>query len=471
MPNPLDSKATQRFIEVTHRQYKRRLGELHDCVEAYFTDEPSMNAVNMPLLPDHVRSRYQAADPLDPNVPRLPMIPWSAELEQELAKDGKSINKKSLFTGDSDFDRLERQRFWEAVARLYARFYHRAILDWCHENGVASSGHLLGEESLLGHTPFDGDKMKMMRLYDIPGLDQLNSWPKVVHYGGWKTLALPASAAALNGTRFVMTEISDHSQKNAAENPKPASLDWMKAAAAGQAAWGVTEFTLYYQIGDRGEAGHKEYCDYVGRLNAILRAAKPEYAALLYYPTVELQQEYLPTTEPLRLENQSKKMQEVIHSFERLGRILTHDQIPMILVDQQGLKDWIERTGRKDWPLLIPKSVEIPDSVRNSGAKILIDSDTEPMNIEKIRLMLDSTLERFEPSSSWLVYGKFRRDGRTIYVVSNSDDQAYEGVLSTAMESAWQRFYPESGRIDSLPKSRKIPLSLKTCETMIFVAD
>ena len=50
-----------------------------------------------------------------------------------------------------------------------------------------------------------------------------------------------------------------------------------------QAAWGVTEFTLYYGLNDRPAKVQRAYGDYVGRLNAVLKPARRVGDVLLYY--------------------------------------------------------------------------------------------------------------------------------------------------------------------------------------------
>lgn len=470
-PNPLDPAATRRFLDVTHEQYKQRLGDLHGDVEAYFTDEPSLNAVNLGQIPEHIRVTIPTVDPVNPDVPLLPMVPWSDALRQELEKGGQPLNRKSLFTGDTEADKRERRRFWEAVARLNGENYYQAIRDWCRANGVAATGHLLHEEIVVGHVPLDGDKLGMMRLFDIPGLDQLNSDPKANLYGGWKALAFPASAAALNGTRLVMTEISDHGQRTRKDDPRPAELSWMQAASAGEAAWGVTEFTLYYGIADRGESVHKAYCDYVGRLNAILREATPQYTALLYYPSAELQREYRPTAQPLSLEAQSERMKEVVGSFDRLGDILVRSQVPFILVDDRGVRDWVRRSGRGDWPLFVPRGVEISPDIAGLGLKIRCDDSDDAVSMENVRQKLAAETETFDPPSRWLTFGKFLRDGKTIYVVVNADDKAYHGVLrtpETVGTATGSQLDPATGVMTSLPTGGNLPVTLEPSQAVLL---
>ncbi len=449
-PNPLDPAATKRFIDVTHEQYRTRLGkELFNQIEAFFTDEPSLVAINIGQIPEEVRVKVKVVDPLDPNVKLLPMVAWVADLpEKYKAKYGEDLlpQRKSLFEGDSPEDRRIRRQFWSLIGELDKERFYGQIQDWCHAAGtsvptpenpkaplrLASSGHTLHEENILSHVPLDGNKLEVLARMDLPGLDELNSDPMVPFYGGWKTAGFPCSAATLIGKRLVMTELSDFSQRMGGEK-KPVDLAWMQAATAWEAAWGVTEFTLYYRIEDRGDEVHKKYCEFVGRLNAVLRDARPVRPVLLYYPIENLQEAYIPTAEPFAMKTQSEYARKTVESFERLGGHLTRTQVPFTIVDSKfldaaPLKDGeLEIAGSRFHTLILP-SVELSknvaakvDSLRQNGFRILVDG--------KDGITIPNA-PKLEPANPKIVFGEFQRDGFRIFLLTNADkDNAYEGTL------------------------------------------
>ncbi|MCL2744949.1 MAG: hypothetical protein FWE67_13980, partial [Planctomycetaceae bacterium] len=457
-PNPLNPAATQRGIELTHEAYKKHLGDLHSYIEAYFTDEPSLNAVNIGTIPSDVQQRVFIADPLDENVPLLPMLAWSDELEK------MNFNKKSLFTGDSEADKAERQRFWSTAARLNTDYYYRAIQDWCRKNDVLSSGHTLHEENLLGHIPLDGNKISVLRAMDIPGLDLLNSNPSGFRYGQWKTCGFPASAAALNGTRLVFTEISDFAQKMGGDK-KPAPLSWMYAAAASQAAFGITEFTLYYRIDDRPLEQYRAYCRYVGRLNAVLREAKPVYDVLLFYPVSAMQREYRPTAEPLNIKNQSETAQMISQSFEEIGTRLVRNQVPFVIADEQGIKDWKKMHG--DSPMVIvPRGVELPKEIKGDVFEI-----NEAL-FDEISGVFAASPAATQPSTD-IILGLFSRDDYTIYLLVNIADKPYQGKMrlpfwNEKMSAAL--LFPDTGAQQSVTMEKgELPISLEPLQSVFVV--
>lgn len=466
-PNPLDPAATRRFLEVTHQEYKKRLGTLHDEVEAYFTDEPSLNAVNIGTIPEEVQKTLTVADPIDPNVPLLPMVAWSDALRAELEKDGKPFDRKSLFVGDTESDKEIRGRFWQTVARLNAEFYYRAIRTWCRENGTVSSGHTLHEENILGHVPLDGNKLSVLREMDIPGLDQLNSDPRVFAWGGWKAAGFPASAAYLNGTRRLFTEISDFAQKMGRDK-KPTDLAHMQAAAAWQAAWGVTEFTLYYRIEDRDPATHRAYCDYVGRINALLRRAEPVPLVLLYYPITEMQREYRPTAEPLNLDKQSTRLREIIRSFDRLGEMLVRHHVPFVMVDDQALSDLRKRDPQKTWRLIVPRQVPVPASLIGTNLEPVHDSKEKPIGPMDLAPM---THEYLDSDSTWIAFGKFQREGQLIYLLVNADSKPYQGVFHAPQIRLTRIWDPATGSVKPLSGASETTLSLEPCQAVLLTGN
>ncbi|MHC4405896.1 MAG: hypothetical protein ACYTG0_40145, partial [Planctomycetota bacterium] len=284
--NLIDDRAVGCFVEKTHDAYRQRLGpHFGKTIQAAFTDEPSLIAINIGQLSEDVRNKVRVVDPVDESLRPLPRVPWCYDLAEQYEKRyGEDLlpRRWSLFEGQTPDDRKLRRRFWALIADLAAERYFGTLQQWCGTHGIASSGHTLWEEQILHHVALEGNGLKCLGRMDIPGLDLLNSDPVAVTRSGWLTAGLPASAAMLERRRRVMTEVSDFSQKLGGQGP--VGLAEMQAVAAWQAAWGVTDFTLYYSPNDRPAETHRAYCDFVGRVNAIVRPARRQGDVLLYYP-------------------------------------------------------------------------------------------------------------------------------------------------------------------------------------------
>jgi len=484
--NLLDDRADRSFIAHTHDAYYRHLQRhFGKTIQATFTDEPSLVAVNLGQIPEQVRKKVRVIDSLDPAVRPLPTVPWGYDLaERYRERYGEDLQgqRRSLFTGNSPEDRRVRTQFWGLVANLVADRYFGQIQKWCHGHGIASSGHTLWEEELMHHPALDGNKLKVLTRMDIPGLDVLTSDPEAVIYSGWMTAGLPSSAAILNGGRRVMTEVSDFAQTMGGGL---AALPEMQATAAWQAAWGVTEFTLYYSVDKRSADEYRAYGTYVGRLNSVLKPARMARDVLLYYPVRDLWAEYLPVAEPLQLGSQSPRAQRIVASFMRLGQALQRSQIPFAMIDHENLA--AARPGRdgslaigqhRFTTLVLPAGVELPEAAaavvnkfRAQGGRVVADGSSPGSLTEAALVAAIRPAWRILPASERITLGSFVRDGRPILLLANAGKQPYQGRLSVAQGGDWQVLDPADGgiRVAEHADAKHLKLALAPRQTLLLV--
>ena len=159
----LNPKAIEKFIEVTHEAYRKDFQEdFGKTVPAIFTDEPQFaNKQNLSFstekrdvffpwtgdLIEEFRDRHQE-DLLD----RLPELVWQLP-------DGKISTL--------------RYRFHNMIADRFAAAFCRQIGDWCEHNGIALTGHVMAESTLVKQTQHVGDAMRCYPHFGIPGIDML----------------------------------------------------------------------------------------------------------------------------------------------------------------------------------------------------------------------------------------------------------------------------------------------------------
>jgi hypothetical protein len=499
-PNPLNPKSAEKFIELTHQAYFDHLGaELYGKVEAFFTDEPSMMAVNLGELPDFVRKDVKVTDPLDLTKKNLPMISWVKNLpEKYKEKYGEDLMPVigSLFSGDEEKDKVVRQKFWSLLAEMDRKYYYDAIRDWCKTTreknsgkGPVSSGHGLREENPANHVSLDGNKLLASSGFDIPGLDQLSSDPAIWGRSSWMAAFFPNSAAIHTGKRRVMCEMSDFDQT--LNGKAPATLQQMQAATAWQMAFGVTDFNIYYTInyGDqypyRRESVHKEYCDFVGRVNSLIMEANPVRKVLLYYPIYDLQREYIPTAEKMHSRTQNEQTRILETSFRELGSNLLKGQAQFVLVDYLTLdqakinENGTIQTGRDQYSSIIfPKGIVLPPSVSNritlakeKGVRILFADDFDQTPGPEQLLEISGYEERFTPANPEIAFGKFTREGREIYVMVNTGKTDYSGKMEGLNGKWYVGLDPQTGGVSKQQKllHNQIDLKLASLQTKILV--
>ncbi|MFB3789091.1 MAG: hypothetical protein ACE15F_22255 [bacterium] len=458
-PNLLDPEAMRTFVEVTHDAYARVCqAYFGNLVEAFFTDEPSLMACNLGMLPESVRKNVRIMDPLDPQVKRLPAVPWVNGLPDLFKKKyGYDLLPKvaSLFSGDSPADKTTRRDFWALTADLVEQRFFGLLEEWCQRHGVASSGHILWEESLLYHPALNGNPLRNLQRMQIPGIDVLSSNPSQAFGGYAITTALAASAARLNGTRRVMSETSDHSEQM---NKRSASLDEMRATAAWQFAQGVTDLTLYYGRNRPGDE-YKQYADFVGRLGALLTPARRAARVALYYPVTDLWAEYKPEAEPLSLDRQSETMQKIVRAFPEICAQLTRAGIAFVLVDPnhvaqasiQGRQLKIQN-GVFD-ALLIPAVGEIPADARtvmerfkNAGGAVV--DTTGGGWLEALKPYPAAEVKTETPGGLW---ARFERGGEAILLFVNTAASDWNGMVSLPAGKVIRRWNFAAGSVQEVP--------------------
>ncbi len=483
-PNLIDDEAIKSFVDITHQAYRQRLSEYFgNTIEAFFTDEPSLIAVNIGALPESVRKTVRVVDPLDETLAPLASVPWVPDLPQLYEKRyGEDINasRRSLFQGDKQEDRKVRRQFWALISDLLAQRYFGRLQEWAAEHKVASSGHSLWEEMPLHHVPLYGNALKALRRMDIPGLDMLSSDPQAVIYTGWMTAILPASAALFNGGRKIMTEVSDFSQ--IMDNGKAVSLEHMQATAAWQAALGVTEFTLYYDYRKRSAEDYRSYCEYVGRLNAVLRDAQPTCRVLLYYPIYDLWSEYLPIPGKLTVESQSERAQTLVSSFMELGQQMVRRQVAFALADHELLSQadvrgsQLDIRGHRFGALVLPAGAVLPKTAMekierfrsNGGVVIQPAKQGAGSDFEKLSGLY--TGGSLSTPNDRIVLGRFQRDGREILLLVNVSSEPYDGSISCRKSAAWLAANPGTGRIDrAVTDAGKVKISLKPRSAILLI--
>jgi hypothetical protein len=334
--NVLDPRAVRRFIEVTHEAYARELGSRLGGAQAFFTDEPSLMSAYIWPLPPAVQGKQRIQDPLA-STDRTPMVAWAPGLAAEFRRRaGYDLAPflPDLFVDRGPGSRRVREDYRGVVAGVFADTYCGAITAWCESRGLASTGHVLVEESVLWHVALLGDLFALVRRMTWPGIDMLDSDPVSIAAGeGFMVARQVSSAAHLAGRQEVMCELSDWFMRN---EGRAATHDQARGTANLLFLLGVTTIASYY---DSSLAFYPEYTLHAARLRTLLTAGRHDSRVAVLYPARGVQGRYFPQTEPPLPQWQSADVQAVVAGWTAVCRTLMQQQVDFDCIDEQGLAE------------------------------------------------------------------------------------------------------------------------------------
>jgi len=157
----LNPESTKKFIEMTHEKYKENVSEYFgNVLPGFYTDEPALHYFETGV------DNY--------------IVPWSKSMFKLFKeRNGYGLRKKlpALFLNMGEKTSKIRLDFWQAVSEQYTRAYYEQLADWCHDNDLLFTGHLLFEDMLRLHARNEGNVFDHLKNLDIVGVDHL--YPKI----------------------------------------------------------------------------------------------------------------------------------------------------------------------------------------------------------------------------------------------------------------------------------------------------
>ena len=278
--NLLMREPTARFIELTHDRYAKELGEDLKVFTSTFTDEPSLMSSWLRPMPYYV-------------LPWCPDLPadYRARTGRDLLADVPAI----VCENASGTTPKLRYGFWNMVGDRVSRNFMGQLTEWATKHGIISGGHLLAEEGLSAHVAYYGDFFRCLRALSSPGIDCLTSIPSTVP---WITAQFGGSAGALNGSRYVMCEASDHSQRyRRPGDTRPiyqVSEDEVMGSLNRLVWGGVNTFTSYYRWGQFTREQINRINTVIGRTITLMAEGQNGAEVALLYPAEALMSTYRP---------------------------------------------------------------------------------------------------------------------------------------------------------------------------------
>jgi hypothetical protein len=175
-------KAMARFIELTHKQYEKRLGPyLGSTVTGIFTDEPAHpTPVKLDGKPALVFRYFDGAE-----------LEYKAATGRELRADVQA------YVTDPAKDGV-----WGVYYGLLGERFRNAYFDpiraWCDRVGIFSTGHMIAENSTADSALYNGKPLHALEGLTLPGMDEIGTRvdPAAIE---WLTLAVAQHAVGRRG--------------------------------------------------------------------------------------------------------------------------------------------------------------------------------------------------------------------------------------------------------------------------------
>ena len=318
-----DVKATEKFLEVTHENYYKYLGEhFGKGVRAFFTDEPSLMS-------------YTLVSQLMPILPWMPYYP--EEFQEKYGYPFEyAVCAVLLRKGEENVKR--RCDFWEYISETVANGYFGTIKKWCHAHGVASTGHLLSEETLQDHIVNYGSFYETLKAFDWPGIDMLGTITEQLMVKCVPFARIISSVADLYGCGESLSEFSDiktyYGGVYVPIDEYYKSVNW-------HTAMGINNFVSLYAFRD-GEGNSFPASDvralneYTARLNKLMRMGVRTSEIALLYPDASMWANYNANANWHGIDR-APEITLINDVFCKTSWELLHRQIGFDVVDNQAL--------------------------------------------------------------------------------------------------------------------------------------
>lgn len=286
----LNPESTRKFLDETHEKYKSAVGkDFSTTVPGFYTDEPAMHYYHMGMTNQ--------------------VIPWTSKMFK-IFRERRGYDLKphmpALFLEMGKETAKIRYDFWLTLTEQYSESYYKQIRDWCDENDVLFTGHLLAEEWLWGQARCEGNIFKHLKHMHITGVDHL--YPIIgteENPDQHVAIKIASSAAHHYGSNRLLCESMGGAYWDC-------TLERMKWIGNWEYVLGVNIFNNHgYHYSIEGERKRdwppsqfyhhtwwKDYgyfTDYMARLGHILSGGKHVAKILMLYPITSAWTNYKPT--------------------------------------------------------------------------------------------------------------------------------------------------------------------------------
>jgi len=282
----MSHEAVQRFIEVTHEAYRREVGDdFGNVIPGIFTDEPHHGGVfthsTRVKLPGQVEGREVVG------------VPWTEKLPEHFRRrygyDILDHLPDLFFKVDGRDVSQPRYHYHDCKTFLFVDAFARQIYEWCEENDLKSTGHVLAEATLRSQAGVGGSPMRFYEFMQAPGIDQLTE-----HWDEYTTAKQCASVQHQVGARWMLSELYGCTGWDWPFEGHKAVGDWQAVLGVNLRCQHLSWYTMAGQAKRDYPASisfqspwwehYNTVEDYYARVNAVMSRGEPVRRLLVVHP-------------------------------------------------------------------------------------------------------------------------------------------------------------------------------------------
>jgi len=327
----MSHEAVQRFIEVTHEAYRRTIGDAFgQRVPGIFTDEPNygraMGEVSFAGLKGWA-------------------VPWTCGLPRTFAERyGYDILAELpwiFFDADGEPVSPVRRDYFDCITFLFTDAFARQIGEWCDENDMMHTGHVLAEGTLRSQTTVVGSAMRFYEHMQAQGIDILTE--RSYEYGTAKQCS---SVLRQMGRRWMLSELYGCTGWDFGFEGHKAIGDWQAALGVNLRCQHLSWYTMSGEAKRDYPASihfqspwwphYRRVEDYFARVGAVMSRGEAVRRLLVVHPI-----ESVWALANLRWED-SAEVRRLDEQFEEIRAWLLEEHLDF----DYGDEDMLARLGR-----------------------------------------------------------------------------------------------------------------------------
>ncbi|MBQ7915543.1 MAG: hypothetical protein IJ315_01985 [Firmicutes bacterium] len=440
----MSRKATDRFIELTHEEYKKRCGDrLGRSIKGIFTDEPDRG---------HCFDNLQELDGV-----KSCAICWTEDIFEEFERrygfKVRPLLPELFYRLHGEKVAPVKLHYIDLADALFVERFAKPINEWCQKNHIIFTGHVLHEDSLMNQTVSHGSLMRFYEHMEYPGVDCLGEHNRCY----WIVKQLTSVARQL-GQKWLLSELYGCTGWQFNFKSHKAVGDW-------QALFGINlrcqHLSWYTMEGEskrdypasilHQSPWYKEYAkveDYFARFGLVMSEGRPECDVLVINPIESVWcQAYMGWSNWIF--NNSPDIAPYEERYARLFHMLADHQIDfdygeeemmsrLASVDENG----VLRVGKAEYHTVIvtnmltirPSTVELLKIFMEKGGRVIFAGDL-PRYVNAVASQVPAQLAemdgalRIDFNEEALVHA-VRQFSKAYVSVSNSRGETEKAVFA-----------------------------------------